>query len=310
MSETVKLIECPRDALQSCRQQIPTAEKAALLLKLLEAGFRHLDCASFVSSQAVPQMADSEAVLERIAPTLRELEAQGDAPELIGIVLNRRGAERARRTPIQILGFPYSMSPRFQWQNARQTPEQALAITVELQKIAADTGRKLMVYLSMAFGNPFGDADSTELMLKELERLQTAGVREIALADTAGRADIELITERFISAREHFPELELGLHLHSRPEQAGEKIRRAYAAGCRRFDCALGGLGGCPFAGDRLVGNLATEAAIEALQEAGVDLSLRAQALSQARASVERIRARYCQKDEENQGFMNTKKPA
>ncbi len=295
MPESVKLIECPRDALQGCRRQIPTAEKADFLLLLLGAGFRHLDCASFVSPQSVPQMADSEAVLERIAPALENLAERGDAPELIGIVLNRRGAERALNTPITVLGFPYSLSPSFQWQNAHQKPEEAQAVLTELRGIASDAGRKLHVYLSMAFGNPFGDADSTELMLESLERLQDTGVGEIALSDTAGRADIALIEERFQAARNRFPDLELGLHLHARPEQAVEKIRRAYAAGCRRFDSALGGLGGCPFAGDRMVGNLATEAALEALKEAGVDFALNRQLFIQARSAAERIRALYCQ---------------
>lgn len=278
---------------------IPAADKAELLCRLLAAGFRRLDCASFVSPRAVPQMADSESVLERIAPVLQEFSRSGDSPELIGIVLNRRGLERALATPVTTLGFPLSLSPAFQWQNAHQSPAQADAVWRELLEASSAAGRDFVVYLSMAFGNPFGDPDSTEKLLHRLESLQSAGVLQVALADTAGQAGIGLILERFRAAKESFPGLELGLHLHSRPETSAEKIRQALAAGCRRFDAALGGMGGCPFAGDRLVGNLATEIAIAVLRAGGVILPFDAEKMQAALAWMHYLRAQYCSENGE-----------
>ncbi len=295
MHAAVKLIECPRDALQGCPRIIPAADKAELIRLLLEAGFRHLDCVSFVSPQAVPQMADSEAVLRKLTPEIEKFARRGEPLELIGIVLNRRGAERGLDTVVTTFGFPFSLSPEFQRRNARQTQEQALAALLEIKSLADESGRKLAVYLSMAFGNPYGDPDSTETMLRALDRLASLGVGEIALADTAGRTATEAIVERYAAARKRFPQLELGLHLHSRPERAIEKIQRAFAAGCRRFDTALGGMGGCPFAGDRLVGNIATEAALQALRAEGIPIHLNPKYLAEAQACMNRLRRQYCE---------------
>lgn len=258
----VKIIECPRDALQGCRRLIPAERKAEYLDALLAAGFRHLDCASFVSPRATPQMADSEEALRRLGPP-------PPGAELIGIVLNRRGAERALATAVTTLGFPYSLSPTFQRRNAGQSLAETRAALEECFALARGGGRSFVVYLSMAFGNPYGDAYSVAETVAAVGELAALGAREIALADTVGLAEAEAISSLFTAVAGAHPGLEIGLHLHSRRDSAAEKIRAAYAAGCRRFDCALGGLGGCPFAGDELVGNLPTEILLETLAELG-----------------------------------------
>lgn len=286
-SPAVTLIECPRDALQGCPRLIPAEIKAELLRRLLAAGVRHLDCASFVALQAVPQMADSEQVLAQLGP----LPA---GTELIGIVLNRRGAQRAAATAITTLGFPYSISPTFQQRNARQSLAQARDELTAIQAEAERTGRKLTVYISMAFGNPYGDEHSPAQVAAALAWLEQAGVLEISLADTVGLAEAGPVGELFGAMHSQFPHLELGLHLHSRRENAAAKLRAAFAAGCRRFDCALTGLGGCPFADDHLVGNMPTEIALGALAKAGAMVPFHASALAPALELVQDIRRLYC----------------
>ncbi|HSA93696.1 MAG TPA: hydroxymethylglutaryl-CoA lyase [Terriglobales bacterium] len=260
----VKLIECPRDAWQGLKGQIPTEIKVAYLRALIEAGFKHIDAVSFVSPAAVPQMADSEEVL-------RQLQAPEDV-EIIGIVVNEKGAERAITTgAVRILGFPYSISPTFLERNQKQTPEDALE---ELEKVdlkAHQAGLHMVVYISMAFGNPYGDDWSADEVVEAVGLLESMDIRAISLADTIGKADAKTISDVVSTVTERYGYLEIGAHLHSRPEQAGEKILAAYDAGARRFDCALGGLGGCPFAQDLLVGNIPTERALEALRKRGAE---------------------------------------
>ncbi|MGH9527458.1 MAG: hydroxymethylglutaryl-CoA lyase [Terriglobales bacterium] len=287
METPVEITECPRDALQGCPRLVPAEEKIALLRLLLAAGCRRLDCASFVSPRAVPQMADSEAVLAGLGP----LPA---GTELIAIVLNRRGAERAGAAPVGTVGYPLSVSPTFQRQNANQTPEQALAVLGQIKAAADGLRRRTIVYISMAFGNPFGDAYGPELVEQAVAAAERMGIGEILLADTAGQAQPAAIAALFALVRSRFAGLSIGLHLHSRPDAAGEKIAAAYAAGCLRFDAATGGLGGCPFAGDHLVGNIATETLLAELAKHGARLPFDAAALSEARAYTERLREKYC----------------
>jgi len=268
IDRAVTLIECPRDALQGLPRQVPTRLKIELLQALLAAGLRRLDCASFVSPRAVPQMADSEAVLAAVG-------APPPDTELLGIVLNRRGLERALQTSVTTLGFPLSVSPTFQWDNAHQTLIEAHAMAAALQGEVRAAGRRFVVYLSMAFGNPHGDPYSVAAVIRLARQVAEMGVTTLSLADTVGLASAEAVAGLFQALQEELDSfnVELGLHLHSRPDSAAAKITAAYRAGCRRFDSALAGLGGCPFAGDALVGNIATETALAALRACGAPVS-------------------------------------
>jgi hydroxymethylglutaryl-CoA lyase len=258
----VKIIECPRDAWQGLPKVIPAEVKAEYLRVLVQAGFRQVDAVSFVSEKAVPQMADSERVLEY-------LEAPSDV-EIIGIVVNAKGAERAVKTgAVTTLGFPYSISPTFLDRNQRQTPEDALEELEKIGEQAYKAGLDVVAYLSMAFGNPYGDAWDIDEVVSAVDLLVDAGVAQVSLADTVGGASAELVRDVMRLVLDVHDGLEIGVHLHTRPEEAAEKVRAAYEAGCRRFDSAIGGLGGCPFAQDALVGNLATETLLETLAELG-----------------------------------------
>src|SRR5208282_369710 len=265
MSETVKLIECPRDAWQGLQGQIPAELKRNYLQALISAGFKHIDAVSFVSANAVPQMADSEEVLKELDPP--------DDVEIIGIVVNEKGAQRAITTgAVRTLGFPYSISPTFLQNNQRQTLEDAIEELEKIEKKADEAGLDTVVYVSMAFGNPYVDDWSIEEVVEAVALLELQEIRTISLADTVGIAPPETIREVVAAVIEKYGYLEIGVHLHSRPDQAAAKIVAAYDAGCRRFDSAIGGLGGCPFAQDMLVGNIATETVIEALTARGADL--------------------------------------
>jgi hydroxymethylglutaryl-CoA lyase len=265
MGETVKIIECPRDAWQGLPGIIPAPVKANYLRRLIDAGFTHIDAASFVSPAAVPQMADSEQVLELLKPP--------NHVEIIGIVVNARGAERAIATgAVRTLGFPYSISPEFLRRNQRQTPEEAL---IALKAIAARgraAGLHSAAYISMAFGNPYGDGWSERAVVDACGRLAEAGVLQISLADTVGLAGPDRIAGTAAAAIEAMRGIEIGVHLHARRDGAAARVRAAFNAGCRRFDAAIGGLGGCPFAQDDLVGNLPTEILVETLRACGADL--------------------------------------
>jgi hydroxymethylglutaryl-CoA lyase len=285
MSETVKIIECPRDAWQGLKGQIPAELKTNYLQALISAGFKHIDAVSFVSPNAVPQMADSEEVL-------KELKAPDDV-EIIGIVVNEKGAERAIATgAVRTLGFPYSISPTFLQNNQRQTLEQAIEELEKIDKKADEAGLKTVVYISMAFGNPYGDDWSVDEVVEAVGLLELQEIRMISLADTVGVAPPEKIREVVSTVMEKYDYLEIGVHLHSRPDQAAAKIVAAYEAGCRRFDSAIGGLGGCPFAQDDLVGNIATETLIESLCGCGAQLPPLKSLDVLLRASAE-IGARY-----------------
>ena len=260
MRDSVTIVECPRDAWQGLKGQIPAMRKAAYLRQLVDAGFRHIDAASFVSPAAVPQMADSEEVLRLLGPV--------PGVEIIGIVVNAQGAERAIATgAVQTLGFPYSISPGFLWRNQRQTQQEALQALAMIQGLAHRAGMDVVAYVSMAFGNPYGDAWSLPEVLKACELLEGLGIREISLADTVGAATSLQIMEVVGEVVAEHADLEIGVHLHSRRDEAADRIKAAFAGGCRRFDGAIGGLGGCPFAQDELVGNLPTETLVAVMNE-------------------------------------------
>ena len=258
MSESIKIVECPRDAWQGLPGQIPTAMKIAYLQALISAGFKHIDAVSFVSPKAVPQMADSEEVL-------KELGAPADV-EIIGIVVNQKGAERAIATEaVQTLGFPYSVSPTFLERNQKQSLDAALDELEKIQEKAIDAGLDTAVYISMAFGNPYGDPWANDEVVEAIGIMETSNIRTISLADTVGLATSQQVSDLVGAVIAKYGYLDIGVHLHSRADQAVEKALAAYDAGCRRFDCAIGGLGGCPFAQDALIGNLPTEKLLEAL---------------------------------------------
>jgi hydroxymethylglutaryl-CoA lyase len=263
----VKLIECPRDAWQGLKRQIPTELKARYLRTLVAAGFKHIDAVSFVSPKAVPQMADSEKVL-------KQLDVPDDV-EIIGIVVNKKGVDRAIATEaVTTVGYPCSISETFLRRNQNQTLVESYK---ELESISAKTdegGLRMVVYVSMAFGNPYGDPwDENELSRAVGEQV-AIGIRSISLADTVGVANPDQIHRVVESITNQYADYDIGVHLHSVPDEAAAKVLAAYDAGCRRFDSALGGLGGCPFAQDALVGNIPTESVIAALQQRGTELSI------------------------------------
>lgn len=267
MNDTVKIVECPRDAWQGLPAIIPSHVKARYLRKLIDAGFMHIDAVSFVSPTAVPQMADAERVLEIIEPP--------EHVEIIGIVVNEKGAERAIRTgKVRTVGFPYSVSPEFLRRNQHQTQQEALAVLKAIVARVSTESLSVVAYLSMAFGNPYGDGWSADSVTEACKQLVDAGVRQISLADTVGLASPEQIRDIFSSAISAHREIELGVHLHARQNEAAERIKAAYCAGCRRFDSAIGGLGGCPFAQDSLVGNIPTETLVGVLKEEGATVPL------------------------------------
>jgi len=268
MANEVKLIECPRDAWQGLKGQIPTDLKVQYLRALIGAGFKHIDAVSFVSPKAIPQMADSEQVLEKLDPP--------DDVEIIGIVVNQKGAERAIATEaVQTLGFPYSVSPTFLERNQHQTLEQSIDELEQIKLKADAAGLDIVVYISMAFGNPYGDLWNAEEVVEAAGILADMGIQQISLADTVGLATPQQVGELISAVTSAHAHLEIGTHLHSTRAGAAEKIIAAYEAGCRRFDSAIGGLGGCPFAQDEMIGNIPTEIAIQALKEHGAVVPLK-----------------------------------
>ncbi|GGA63294.1 hydroxymethylglutaryl-CoA lyase [Edaphobacter acidisoli] len=261
----VKIIECPRDAWQGLPKNMPAEIKADYLRVLIAAGFKHIDAVSFVSRTAVPQMADSELVLEYLDPP--------DDVEIIGIVVNEKGAERAVKTgSVQTLGFPYSVSAEFLKRNQNQTPEESLDELEKIGTMAYKAGLDVVAYISMAFGNPYGEAWDIDEVVSACDLLADNGVKQISLADTVGLATPKQVADLVADVMAVHDELEVGVHLHARPDGAAALIASAYGAGCRRFDAAIGGLGGCPFAQDALVGNVPTELLIAELKALGAEL--------------------------------------
>jgi hydroxymethylglutaryl-CoA lyase len=289
--EPVTIVECPRDAWQGLPQIIPTEAKVEYLSALIRAGFRHIDAVSFVAPKYVPQMADSEKVME----SLRELNLpDGTKPEIIGIVVNERGLERALAAPgVTTVGYPYSISAYFRRANANMSRAESRDLVAKLGAATKGAGRDLVVYISMAFGNPYDEPWGPEIVEETLLWLKDVGVRTVSLADTVGTATPEDVAGLFNTVKNGVAGVELGVHLHSRPEGAAEKVLAAYEAGCRRFDGALTGLGGCPFAGDELVGNIPTEVVLTTLAARGVSTGIDTRSLAVACAMTERIRSTY-----------------
>ena len=291
MTEIVKLIECPRDAWQGLQDFIPTEYKVEYLKELVLAEFKHIDAVSFVSPKHVKQMADSEDVMAKLTASLP---AGAEFPEIIGIVVNQKGLERALATPgVTTIGYPYSISAYFRRANANMSRDESRLLVEKLKKQTLAANRGLVIYISMAFGNPYDEPWGPEIVADTLEWLKDIHVRTVSLADTVGTATPKLVGDLYREVKDHVAGIELGVHLHSRPENAEEKILAAYEAGCRRFDSALTGLGGCPFAGDNLVGNIATEQVLAALRKAGADSGLDPARLSKVLEMTNEIRAKY-----------------
>jgi hydroxymethylglutaryl-CoA lyase len=289
--DSATIVECPRDAWQGLRQIIPTEEKVKYLSSLVSLGFRHIDAVSFVSSKHVPQMADSEAVMRQLS---RIEPPSGESPEIIGIVVNSQGLERALSVPgVTTLGYPYSISAYFRRANARMSRAESRDLVEKLQRDTKRAGRNLVIYISMAFGNPYDEPWGPEIVEDTLVWLKDVGVRTVSLADTAGTASPEDVANLYRAVKDSVVDIEIGVHLHSRPEGATEKVLAAYEAGCRRFDGALTGLGGCPFASDELVGNIPTETVVTTLAARGVSTGIDANSLVVGCAMTGELRERY-----------------
>ena len=264
----IKLVECPRDAMQGRAEFIDTAIKAAFINQLLQVGFDTIDFGSFVSPKAIPQMRDTAEVLE-------QLDLFGTKSKLLAIVANVRGAEDACHfEEIDFLGFPLSLSETFQQRNTNKSISEALEAVEEIQNLCETKGKTLVTYLSMGFGNPYNDPYSPELVAEFVRNLDEMGIKIISFADTVGTAQPELISELFTVNSQSYPKIEFGMHLHTHPDNLEPKIMAALKAGCFRFDSAMLGFGGCPMAKDDLVGNVATESLIRILEQEGYELDL------------------------------------
>lgn len=272
----IQLIECPRDAMQGIPDFIDTAIKAAFINQLLEVGFHTIDFGSFVSPKAMPQMRDTAEVLDM-------LDLHKAKSKLLAIVANVRGAEDALQfSEIDFLGFPLSVSETFQQRNTNASIADALKTVEAIQHLCEAKGKKQVVYLSMGFGNPYGDPYSPELIAEFVEKLAQLQIETVSLSDTIGVATSELITQLFKVQTEAFPQIQFGAHLHSRPDSIEEKVMAALKGGCRRFDGALKGFGGCPMAKDELIGNMATEVMVDTLEKEGYDLRLNKSELAES----------------------------
>jgi len=251
--ESIKIIECPRDAMQGIKPLIPTERKVAYIQSLLRVGFDTIDFGSFVSPKAIPQMQDTAEVLER-------LDLSQTRSKLLAIIANTRGAELASvHKEIQYLGFPFSISENFQMRNTHKTIAESLITLQEILDIAAKSNKEVVAYLSMGFGNPYGDRWNVEIVGDWTRKLADMGVKILSLSDTVGSSTPEVISYLFSNLITAYPDIEFGAHLHTTPEKWFEKVNAAYKSGCRRFDGAIQGFGGCPMATDQLTGNMPTE---------------------------------------------------
>lgn len=272
----MKIIECPRDAMQGITTFIPTELKIAYLNQLLKVGFDTLDCGSFVSPKAIPQLKDSHEVLTGLN------RSESDS-KLLCIVANERGAEAAvSLSEIDFLGFPLSLSETFQQRNTHRSIAEAMVDVAKIQNLCIHHRKKLVVYLSMGFGNPYGEAFDENIVADFIARLYPLGIEIISLSDTIGIADSEVIKRIFKKSITAYPTIEFGAHFHSAPDRAKEKIEAAFSVGCRRFDAAIKGFGGCPMAADALTGNVATETLIATLEALGEEVNYNKDAFEQA----------------------------
>jgi hydroxymethylglutaryl-CoA lyase len=279
-NDTLQLVECPRDAMQGLHDFIPTQLKADYINLLLRCGFDTIDFGSFVSPKAIPQLSDT-------AQVLRRLELSSTSPKLLAIVANQRGAQEACAfDEISYLGYPFSISETFQLRNTNATIAESLGRVEEIQSLCVNSRKELVVYISMAFGNPYGDAWNADIAILWTKRLAALGIRTIALADTTGVSNPENITYLFSQLIPEFEQVRIGAHLHTTPTTWREKMEAAWNAGCRRFDHAVKGFGGCPMAADELTGNMASENVLSFLHEmqvnTGIDPAKFAEAMRKA----------------------------
>lgn len=274
--QTIQLVECPRDAMQGWKRFIPTEQKAEYLNALLKVGFDVLDFGSFVSPKAIPQMADTKEVLTR-------LDLGSSATKLLAIIANTRGGEEAvAYDEISYLGFPFSISETFQMRNTNKTIAESLKQVEEIQGLCVNKNKELVIYISMGFGNPYGDEYSAEVAIDWVRKLAALGVKTIAMSDTVGVATPETISYIFRSLIPEFKDVSIGAHFHSTADKWEEKIQSAWDNGCVRFDSAMKGIGGCPMAKDDLVGNIATEKIVNWAERKDIALSLNKQAFNEA----------------------------
>ncbi|SCX90321.1 hydroxymethylglutaryl-CoA lyase [Nonlabens sp. Hel1_33_55] len=268
--EKVKIIECPRDAMQGIKDMIPTADKVQYIQSLLRCGFDTLDFGSFVSPRAIPQMVDT-------AEVLAQLDLSKTDSKLLAIVANLRGAQDACEHPeIDYLGYPFSISENFQMRNTHKTIAQSVELLQEILDLAFTKGKKVVVYISMGFGNPYGDPWNVDVVGEWTEKLSAMGVEILSLSDTVGTSDPESIDYLFSNLIPKYPKIEFGAHLHTTPDKWHEKIDAAYKAGCRRFDGAIQGFGGCPMAKDELTGNMPTEKMVSYFNAVKADCNVNA----------------------------------
>jgi hydroxymethylglutaryl-CoA lyase len=279
----IQLIECPRDAMQGWKVFIPTEKKIEYLNELMKVGFHTLDFGSFVSPKAIPQMADTKEVLS-------QLDTSGTNTKLLAIVANKRGADDAvAYSQVSYLGFPFSISPTFQLRNTNSNMSDSFETVLEIQKLCKERGKELVIYLSMGFGNPYGDEYNESILLQWAGRMVDAGITIISLADTVGMATPEQITLALSTLIPQHPEVTFGVHLHSTAANWKSKLKAAIDAGCIRIDGALKGIGGCPMAGNDLVGNMNTEYIISYLEENKMAPRLNQTALKQSLALANAI---------------------
>lgn len=265
---SIKLVECPRDAMQGFHRLIPTEDKISYINELLKVGFDSLDCGSFVSAKSVPQLADTPEVLNK-------LEIGESKTKLLVIVANERGAQEAcAYSKIHTIGFPFSISEQFQLRNTNQNFGQALEKLKTIMSISEQGNKQMLVYLSMGFGNPYGEAWSVEYAFEWCKKLSDLGVRYINLSDTIGKAQTDDIRSLFDKCLSQLPHIEFGAHFHTRPDNSLLNVAAAFESGCRKFDSAMRGFGGCPFATDKLTGNLPTEVLLSYLNHKNIDTGL------------------------------------
>jgi hydroxymethylglutaryl-CoA lyase len=264
----MKIIECPRDAMQGIKEFIPTQHKINYINSLLNVGFDTIDFGSFVSPKAIPQLADTEEVLAN-------LDLSQTKSKLLAIVANTRGAEQAvTHNEIKYLGFPFSISEIFQLRNTNSTIEQSLITVDAAQNLCVKNNKELVIYISMGFGNPYGDVWNADIVMKWTEKMANMGIHIIALSDTVGLSNPENISYLFKNLIPEFTKIEFGAHLHTTPNTWKEKVEAAYNSGCKRFDSAIKGFGGCPMAADALTGNMATENLLSYFEEIKMNINI------------------------------------
>ncbi|PQJ32105.1 hydroxymethylglutaryl-CoA lyase [Nonlabens arenilitoris] len=285
--EKVKIIECPRDAMQGIKEFIPTDLKVQYLQSLLRCGFDTIDFGSFVSPKAIPQLVDTAEVLSKLDLSKTE-------SKLLAIIANLRGAQAACEHPeIQYLGYPFSISENFQMRNTHKTIAQSVDLLQEVIDLAQKHDKELVVYISMGFGNPYGDPWNVEIVGEWTEKLYNMGVKILSLSDTIGSSDPETITYLFSNLIPKYPEIEFGAHLHTTPTTWHEKVDAAYRAGCRRFDGAIQGFGGCPMAKDDLTGNMPTEKMVSYFNTVKADTNVNAMSFESSYNEATKIFTKY-----------------